>query len=280
VVALGRRLANSALHPTSRRRHEGMLFGYEDWQNDWWIKTGLERGAFGGATFCCAVTAAGLAWAESAGLRALPPTEPLSVITYWYERKTEDADLKQLLEAQPGSVAVLRFTVAGGLYAIPPKAHVDWPQRKTTTSGPFRYVLSSGIWCSCTFQGRPLSRVDNVPRFTGVCSGSSLLVQSDWWTRQKHPNKRTESLQRGEWTVSARRRPAHRRSSHTFWPRGGGHASRHDSPPSTPGIDGVSARPLTPEPEIDGPQHGGDAAGFPPGLNQSLLQFGALSPNL
>jgi len=74
-------------------RLEGMLFGYEDWQNDWWIRTCLERGAFGGATFCCAVTAAGLAWAESAGLRALPPTEPLSVITYWYERKTADVDL-------------------------------------------------------------------------------------------------------------------------------------------------------------------------------------------
>jgi hypothetical protein len=27
-------------------RLEGMLFGYEDWQNDWWIKTCLERGAF------------------------------------------------------------------------------------------------------------------------------------------------------------------------------------------------------------------------------------------
>jgi hypothetical protein len=27
-------------------RLEGMLFGYEDWQNDWWIKSRLERGAF------------------------------------------------------------------------------------------------------------------------------------------------------------------------------------------------------------------------------------------
>ena len=27
-------------------RLEGTLFGYEDWQNDWWIKTCLERGAF------------------------------------------------------------------------------------------------------------------------------------------------------------------------------------------------------------------------------------------
>jgi len=33
--------------------------------------------------------------------------------------------------------------------------------------------------------------------------GSSLLVPSDWRTRQKYPNKRTESLQRGEWAVSA-----------------------------------------------------------------------------
>jgi hypothetical protein len=28
-------------------RLEGMLFGYEDWQNDWWINVGLERRGFG-----------------------------------------------------------------------------------------------------------------------------------------------------------------------------------------------------------------------------------------
>ncbi|HWE19309.1 MAG TPA: hypothetical protein VG758_19345 [Hyphomicrobiaceae bacterium] len=92
-------------------RLEGMLFGYEDWQNDWWIKTLLEQGALGGATFCCAVTAAGLAWAESAGLRALPPIEPnLQVIAY--RRKTSDVDLKELLLVRPDSAAVMRFTVA------------------------------------------------------------------------------------------------------------------------------------------------------------------------
>lgn len=31
--------------------------------------------------------------------------------------------------------------------------------------------------------------------------GPSLLVPSDWRTRQKYPNKRTKSLQRGEWAV-------------------------------------------------------------------------------
>jgi hypothetical protein len=36
-----------------------------------------------------------------------------------------------------------------------------------------------------------------------VGPGSSLLVPSDWRTRQKNPHKRTESLQRGEWAVSA-----------------------------------------------------------------------------
>jgi hypothetical protein len=134
------------------QRLEGMLFGYEDWQNDWWINTLSERGAFGGATFCCAVTAAGLAWAESAGLRALPPTEALSVISYW--RKTTGEDLKQLLEAQPRGVAVLRFAVAG-LYAIP---HIidarrggPWkvqqhqiPELNTYLGGPLVVVARTG----------------------------------------------------------------------------------------------------------------------------------------
>ena len=51
----------------------------------------------------------------AAGLRALPPIEPLSLMGY--SRKTADADLKQSLEAQPGIVAVLRFTVSG-LYRL------------------------------------------------------------------------------------------------------------------------------------------------------------------
>jgi hypothetical protein len=97
-------------------RLEGMLFGYEDWQNDWWIKNRLEHGAFGGATFCCAVTAAGLAWAESAGLRALPPVDPtLPVIGY--RRETSAADLEELLQTHPDRAAVLRFTV-GGFYRL------------------------------------------------------------------------------------------------------------------------------------------------------------------
>jgi hypothetical protein len=97
-------------------RLEGMLFGYEDWQNDWWIKRLWESGhVFGGATYCCAVTAAGLAWAESSGLRALPPIEPYLPVMV-YPRNASSADLAAFLREQPGAVAVLRFTAAP--YAI------------------------------------------------------------------------------------------------------------------------------------------------------------------
>jgi hypothetical protein len=86
----------------------GMLFGYEDWQNDWWIRTLLDRGAFGGATYCCAISSAGLAWAESAGFRALPPIEViLPVRTYW------KADPQEFLRETPNAEAVLRFTAGG-----------------------------------------------------------------------------------------------------------------------------------------------------------------------
>jgi hypothetical protein len=95
-------------------RLEGMLFGYEDWQNDWWIKR-LGGHVFGGATYCCAVTAAGLAWAESSGLRALPPIEPYLPVMH-YRHNASSADLAVFLREQPGAVAVLRFTAAP--YAI------------------------------------------------------------------------------------------------------------------------------------------------------------------
>jgi hypothetical protein len=37
-------------------RLEGMLFGYENWQNDWWINIGLQGSGFSGPTFCRPVT--------------------------------------------------------------------------------------------------------------------------------------------------------------------------------------------------------------------------------
>ena len=93
-------------------RLEGMLFGYEDWQNDWWIKQGVTGGGFGGASFCCVVTAAGLAWIESTGFRALPPIDHPAVTIMSYERQTE-ADLVTTMFGDAGTAAVVRFNMLG-----------------------------------------------------------------------------------------------------------------------------------------------------------------------
>lgn len=91
-------------------RLEGMLFGYEDWQNDWWIDRGLQRGGFGGATFCCPVTLAGLAWMETAGFHALPPVEGSTFVIASYD---PDAELHALMLENPDAAALVRFNVGG-----------------------------------------------------------------------------------------------------------------------------------------------------------------------
>jgi hypothetical protein len=93
-------------------RLEGMLFGYEDWQNDWWIDRWLQAGRFGGPTFCCPVTPAGLTWIEAAGFRALPPVEGpvLMIAEYDADRKVE---LDTLMLENPDHAAVVGFKVLG-----------------------------------------------------------------------------------------------------------------------------------------------------------------------
>jgi hypothetical protein len=89
-----------------------MLYGYENWQNDWWIDTGLQGGGFGGPRFCCAVTSAGLAWIAAAGFRALPPVEGpvLTIAAYDVDGK---AELHALLLENPDHAAVVGFKVLG-----------------------------------------------------------------------------------------------------------------------------------------------------------------------
>jgi hypothetical protein len=94
-------------------RLEGMLFGYEDWQNDWWIKDGMSGRGFGGASFCCAVTPEGLAWIERAGFRALPPIDRPVPTIMLYDRETE-TDLYAAMLKDPDSAAVVRFSMFGG----------------------------------------------------------------------------------------------------------------------------------------------------------------------
>src|SRR5882757_664874 len=92
-------------------RLEGTLFGYEDWQNDWWIDFGLQ-GGFGGVTFCCPVTMAGLAWIEAAGFRALPPIESSALVIASYDVDA-NSDLRAFMLENPDSAAVVRFNVLG-----------------------------------------------------------------------------------------------------------------------------------------------------------------------
>jgi hypothetical protein len=93
-------------------RLEGMLYGYEDWQNDWWINVGLEGGGFGGLRLCCAVTVAGLAWMEAAGFRALPPTDKGTLAVTNYD-PTAEAEMHAFLLEDPDSAALVRFNVFG-----------------------------------------------------------------------------------------------------------------------------------------------------------------------
>jgi hypothetical protein len=67
-------------------RLQGMLFGYETWQNDWWIADiRRRRYRFGCLSIYRAVSADELAWIDVVGYRALPPTADAerAVISLW-----------------------------------------------------------------------------------------------------------------------------------------------------------------------------------------------------
>ncbi|KRQ95798.1 hypothetical protein [Bradyrhizobium valentinum] len=93
-------------------RLEGMLFGYEDWQNDWWITRGITGGGFDGLSCCCMVTAGGLAWIEAAGFRALPPIDGPTLAIMMHDWENE-ADQYAAMLGDPESVAVARFNMLG-----------------------------------------------------------------------------------------------------------------------------------------------------------------------
>jgi hypothetical protein len=92
-------------------RLEGMLLGYSDLENDWWINIGLQGGGFGGVALCCAVDAAGLAWIEAAGFRALPPSSKPTLRVMPYQGDAVGS-LQSIL-FDPDSTAIVRFNVLG-----------------------------------------------------------------------------------------------------------------------------------------------------------------------
>lgn len=93
-------------------RLSSMLFGYEEWQTDWWIDHLLRHGPLGGMSLCCAVTPAGLAWIVTAGFRALPPVEGRMLEVESYAPDDCD-DLYGRLLGNPDHAAVVRFKILG-----------------------------------------------------------------------------------------------------------------------------------------------------------------------
>lgn len=97
----------------SYERLEGMLFGYEDWQNDWWANWQKRRGSsFYGIPFCCAVTKRALAWIESAGFKALPPIIDEGIDLYRFDFENAEQP-NQVLGTNPQAFAVIRFSARG-----------------------------------------------------------------------------------------------------------------------------------------------------------------------
>ncbi|MGR9471073.1 hypothetical protein [Rhizobium leguminosarum] len=91
-------------------RLEGMLFGYADWQIDWWIAHRNEQsGGIGGVPFCCTVDSEGLKWMELAGFKALPPLAEIQIRIY---DPDEDTVAAALLPEDECAVALARFKLS------------------------------------------------------------------------------------------------------------------------------------------------------------------------
>jgi hypothetical protein len=73
-------------------RLEGMLYGYEDWQNDWWADYRRRKlGQFGTILVHAALEPSELASVEFSGFRSLPALDrPLTVISSFEDDLTED----------------------------------------------------------------------------------------------------------------------------------------------------------------------------------------------
>jgi len=92
-------------------RLEGMLFGYEDWQNDWWIEKIWQRKyQFGTLLVWLAISDLELAGIENAGYRALPPMNRTLHLVSEFEEDPNDKEPLRLMEAD-GALALVRLRV-------------------------------------------------------------------------------------------------------------------------------------------------------------------------
>jgi hypothetical protein len=97
-------------------RLEGMLLGYEEWQNDWWLNDIRRRNIrWGALSLHLAVTEAELTAIDDAGYRALPLCKkPLELLGSTSDLPDKEA-VRGLLQ-DSGSVAVVRFSVKAGRF--------------------------------------------------------------------------------------------------------------------------------------------------------------------
>jgi hypothetical protein len=99
----------------SFERLEGMLLGYDEWQNDWWAEhRRRHHQPFGKLLLHLAVTAEELAAIESAGRRALPRGQRTLRFLSAAPSGIDDAERQWLMRGE-GLATMVRFTV---------KAHV------------------------------------------------------------------------------------------------------------------------------------------------------------
>ena len=92
-------------------RMHGVLFGYEEWQIDWWLADlRKSRYRFGCFSLYVAVSADDLVWIDAAGYRALPPTAnaELAVISLW---DPPNDDTAQRMIESAGAIALVHLNV-------------------------------------------------------------------------------------------------------------------------------------------------------------------------
>lgn len=92
-------------------RLEGMLFGYEDWQNDWWEEHRRKKGhQYGSSLLYVALAPFEMAAVEVSGFRALPAVDRSITVISSSEDDLTGEERQQLVADVDGSV-VVRFRV-------------------------------------------------------------------------------------------------------------------------------------------------------------------------
>lgn len=90
-------------------RLEGMLYGYEDWQSDWWIEDLRRRNAVPGTMLVwMTVDEQTLSGIEFAARRALPRPNGNVRLVFSFEEPLDDQDLRSLMDTAEAT-AVVKF---------------------------------------------------------------------------------------------------------------------------------------------------------------------------